>query len=82
MKSRVAALRIPSTKLALKEPTKRAPPPKTVTTATLTSRTCRWPIGDPVEAAFHYCGQLPQLHRRYCDIHERLSYQPVRHRKP
>jgi len=29
---------------------------KFVTTLTLTAETCKWPIGDPTEADFHYCG--------------------------
>jgi hypothetical protein len=48
-----------------------------VTTLTLTSRTCKWPIGDPVRLDFHYCGQLPQSGRPYCDTHDRMSYQPT-----
>jgi GcrA cell cycle regulator len=51
-----------------------------VTTLTLNSRTCRWPVGDPTESGFHYCGQPPKSPRPYCDAHERKSYQPVRSR--
>jgi GcrA cell cycle regulator len=46
-----------------------------VTTLTLSSRTCRWPIGDPTEADFHYCGQRPESSGPYCEAHERKSYQ-------
>jgi GcrA cell cycle regulator len=46
---------------------------KFVTTATLTSRTCKWPIGDPVEPGFHYCGLPPESGRAYCDAHDRKS---------
>ena len=54
---------------------------KFITTATLTSRTCKWPIGDPAELGFHYCGQPPQSGRNYCDAHERRSYQPSARRR-
>ena len=53
---------------------------KFVTTLTLSTRTCRWPMGDPTEPGFHYCGHPPQSGRPYCDAHERKSYQPSRSR--
>lgn len=52
-----------------------------VTTETLSSRTCRWPIGTPTESSFHYCGKPPSPSRPYCSAHEQLSLQPsARHR--
>jgi GcrA cell cycle regulator len=45
-----------------------------VTTATLTSHTCKWPIGDPAESGFHYCGHKPEPGRPYCELHEKKSY--------
>lgn len=53
---------------------------KFVTTATLTSRTCKWPIGDPTEPGFHYCGHPPEAGRPYCEAHDQRSYQAVRRR--
>jgi GcrA cell cycle regulator len=53
----------------------RKPGRKVVTTLTLSSRTCKWPIGDPAASDFHYCGQPPQSGRPYCDEHDRMSYQ-------
>src|SRR5207302_618126 len=55
---------------------------KLVTTLTLTSSTCRWPFGDPAKSDFHYCGQLPQTGRPYCDTHDRMSYQSASRKKP
>ncbi len=52
-----------------------------VTTMTLTSRTCRWPFGDPAEPDFHYCGQLPQTSGPYCDTHEAMSRPSGQHKK-
>ena len=54
---------------------------KFITTATLTTRTCKWPIGDPAESGFHYCGQPPQSARPYCDAHDRRSYQSSARRR-
>jgi hypothetical protein len=54
---------------------------KFVTTATLTSRTCKWPMGDPVEPSFHYCGHPPQLGSPYCEVHDQKSYQPLAQRR-
>jgi len=51
---------------------------KLITTLALTSETCRWPIGDPTESDFHYCGQLPLNGRPYCDTHNSMSYQSAR----
>jgi len=51
-----------------------------VTTLTLNSRTCKWPIGDPTDRDFHYCGRRPGSGRPYCDAHELRSYQPLRSR--
>jgi GcrA cell cycle regulator len=53
-----------------------------ITTLTLSSSTCKWPIGDPAKADFHYCGQLPQSGRPYCDTHDQMSYQPAPRRRP
>lgn len=54
---------------------------KFVTTATLTNRTCKWPIGDPAQPGFHYCGQSPRLGQPYCDVHDTMSYQSASRKK-
>ena len=58
----------------------RLPSGKFVTTVSLNSRTCRWPIGEPAELDFHYCGQQPESGSPYCDAHDRRSYQSTRSR--
>ena len=52
-----------------------------VTTETLSSRTCRWPIGNPTESNFHYCGQPPSSDRPYCSVHEQIALQPSARRR-
>lgn len=59
---------------AVEKSPRKLPNGKFVTTATLTSRTCKWPFGDPAESGFHYCGQPPESGRPYCDVHDRMSY--------
>jgi len=41
----------------------------------LTEKTCRWPLGDPKKAGFHFCGgrSLPGV--PYCASHTALAYQ-------
>lgn len=47
----------------------------------LNEGTCRWPIGDPGQEGFHYCGQNPRASGGpYCDFHARIAYQPVQQR--
>jgi GcrA cell cycle regulator len=52
--------------------------PKTV--ATLEKSDCRWPIGDPREADFHFCGAHQAPGRPYCELHWRMAFQPSRPR--
>ena len=59
----------------------RKPGRKVVTTLTLSSRTCKWPIGDPAKSDFHYCGLPPQSGRPYCETHDNMSYQPTPRRR-
>ena len=65
---------------ALLKPVRSAHRKPLVTTMDLSATTCRWPFGDPAEPDFHYCGQLPQRNRPYCDAHEAVS-SPASQRK-
>ena len=42
----------------------------------LNEKTCRWPIGDPTEEDFCYCGHEPRDSGPYCEYHSRLAFQP------
>lgn len=48
---------------------------ETVNLIDLGARQCRWPIGDPQEASFGFCGcqSLPSL--PYCLEHSKVAYQ-------
>jgi GcrA cell cycle regulator len=49
-----------------------------VTPLTLGEPMCRWPIGDPSEHAFHFCGHKRKPGSPYCDAHAHAAYQPAR----
>ena len=53
---------------------------KTIKTVALTVHTCRWPLGDPADPDFHYCGKRPLIGRPYCDRHDARSR--ARSRRP
>lgn len=40
----------------------------------LTSKTCRWPVGDPRKPGFFFCGAEPHAHWPYCNEHCARSY--------
>ena len=44
---------------------------------TLKESMCHWPIGDPSEPDFHFCGRKSFGQLPYCDHHARMAYQPV-----
>jgi GcrA cell cycle regulator len=48
------------------------------TVATLERNDCRWPIGDPRQPDFHFCGAPKLPDRPYCEIHWRMAFQPSR----
>jgi GcrA cell cycle regulator len=48
--------------------------PGLATTTTLEAHMCRWPIGDPDEAGFSFCGRSADGARPYCQGHARLAY--------
>ncbi len=48
---------------------------------TLKESMCRWPIGDPGEPEFHFCGRKKLGALPYCEHHARMAYQPVQIRR-
>jgi GcrA cell cycle regulator len=50
------------------------------TLLTLTDRICKWPIGDPRNADFHFCGRGSAEGLPYCAEHARRAYQPPNRR--
>jgi GcrA cell cycle regulator len=42
---------------------------------------CRWPIGDPQQPDFRFCGAKSPTGASYCEGHRRMAYQPVQDRR-
>lgn len=40
----------------------------------LDNHTCRWPIGDPKDENFHFCGKKVRLGQTYCEEHSAIAY--------
>ncbi|SIS41243.1 GcrA cell cycle regulator [Insolitispirillum peregrinum] len=40
----------------------------------LSAHTCRWPIGDPREPGFHFCGAPTIANKPYCAEHAAIAY--------
>ncbi len=51
------------------------------TLETLTETHCRWPIGDPQHADFHFCGKGKVPGLPYCELHARRAFQPPQPRR-
>jgi len=47
----------------------------------LTEATCHWPIGDPGDPEFFFCGGKSTTGHPYCAYHCRIAYQPVQDRR-
>ncbi len=51
------------------------------TIATMTDKDCRWPIGDPRHADFHFCNRNKVPGLPYCEFHARRAFQPPQPRR-
>jgi GcrA cell cycle regulator len=47
----------------------------------LTERTCKWPIGDPAEDDFYFCGLPAVPGKPYCEHHVAIAFQPLSARR-
>jgi GcrA cell cycle regulator len=56
-------------------------PSRGATILALTERMCKWPVGDPKHADFHFCGKQAQPGMPYCAEHSALAYQPSKKRE-
>lgn len=54
---------------------------KAATVLTLNESMCKYPIGDPTDADFAFCGRGVFGNHPYCQDHARLAYQPSQARK-
>ena len=58
-----------------------APEPKRIKLVELSELTCKWPLGDPQEADFCFCGHSIKADTPYCEYHCKLAYQPLADRR-
>lgn len=58
-----------------KKPAAQAEPVAGATILNLTDRMCKWPIGDPREPGFHFCGRPSVSGLPYCAEHAAVAYQ-------
>jgi len=72
-----AARREPAASAPRPEPIPTIGPFPTATVLTLTEESCRWPIGDPDQAEFGFCGRERAGRGPYCQGHGPLA---LRHR--
>lgn len=54
---------------------------RAATVLTLNESMCKYPIGDPTEPDFAFCGRGAAGNAPYCQDHSRLAYQPSQARK-
>ena len=54
---------------------------KRVNLLELTERTCKWPIGDPTEEDFAFCGLSCVPGKPYCQHHVAVAFQPMSSRR-
>lgn len=47
----------------------------------LTEKTCKWPIGDPMNSEFHFCGRESDEGKPYCEFHSRRAYHQIDRKK-
>lgn len=52
------------------------PPGQRRKVADLSEQQCRWPIGDPRDAGFHFCHHSKVGGKSYCEHHVRVAYEP------
>ena len=59
----------------------RLPNGDMVTVLTVKDTMCKWPIGDPAEATFGFCGHATNEGSPYCADHARVAFQPAKKRE-
>ncbi len=52
-----------------------------VTVLTVKDSMCKWPIGDPADASFGFCGHGSAEGSPYCAEHARVAFQPAKKRE-
>jgi len=77
---RPAPVARPDTPPAPVEP-KVLPSGELATVLTLKESMCKWPLGDPSQASFRFCGRNTPSGNAYCEAHANMAYQPSQKRR-
>jgi GcrA cell cycle regulator len=59
----------------------RLPNGDMVTVLTVKDTMCKWPIGDPADSSFGFCGRASCDGSPYCTEHGRVAFQPAKKRE-
>jgi GcrA cell cycle regulator len=59
----------------------RLPNGDMVTVLTVKDTMCKWPIGDPADSTFGFCGHASADGSPYCAEHARVAFQPAKKRE-
>ena len=59
----------------------RLPNGEYATVLTLREGMCKWPIGDPADPEFRFCGRRAEPGKAYCSAHAAMAYTPQAKRK-
>ncbi len=60
-------------KLEIRPQSTKQPGSKTML-VDLDNHTCRWPLGDPKDENFHFCGKKIHIGQTYCEEHANIAY--------
>lgn len=71
---------VPVVEAASVEP-QRLPNGDMVTVLTVKDSMCKWPIGDPADSEFGFCGRACKDGSPYCAEHARVAFQPPKKRE-
>lgn len=47
----------------------------------LNEDTCKWPIGDPLNEDFHFCGRQSEEGKPYCEFHSKRAYHQIERKR-
>ena len=67
--------------LTFHQPAIPIPESKRVSIMELRESACKWPLGDPMQPEFAYCGNDSDTGRPYCSYHATIAYQPADKRR-
>lgn len=57
------------------------PPEERIGLLDLSEATCKWPIGDPLNTDFYFCGQRSEDGKPYCEFHSRRAYHQLERKR-